>query len=47
LKDINGKVVKELEPYNLSYNIQDLKSGVYLIEIITNDFSEIIRIIKQ
>lgn len=47
LKDINGKVVKELEPYNLSYNIQDLKSGVYLIEIISNDFSEIIRIIKQ
>ena len=47
LKDINGKVVKELESDNLSYNIQDLKSGVYLIEIITNDFSEIIRIIKQ
>lgn len=47
LKDMHGKIVKELVPDNMTFEIQDLKSGVYLVEIFTNDSTEIIRIVKQ
>jgi hypothetical protein len=44
---MHGKIVKELVPDNMTFEIQDLKSGVYLVEIFTNDSTEIIRIVKQ
>jgi len=47
LKDMHGKIVKELVPDNITFDIQDLKSGVYLVEIFTNDTTETIRIVKQ
>jgi len=47
LKDMHGKIVKELVPENMTFDIQDLKSGVYLVEIFTTDSTEIIRIVKQ
>jgi hypothetical protein len=47
LKDMHGKIVKELALDNMTFDIQALKTGVYLVEIYTNDSTEIIRIVKQ
>jgi photosystem II stability/assembly factor-like uncharacterized protein len=47
ISDINGKIVKNLNPQNLNHDIQDLTPGVYLVEVKTSDFNETKRIIKQ
>lgn len=47
LKDINGKVVKNLDTQNLNHDIQNLSPGVYFVEVKSSDFIETIRIVKE
>ncbi|MFN7045940.1 MAG: T9SS type A sorting domain-containing protein [Flavobacterium sp.] len=45
--DVTGKQVKYQERNTTSINVEDLKSGFYLLEVLINDKSEIRKFIKQ
>jgi hypothetical protein len=47
IKDINGKVVKNLDPQNLNHDIQNLSPGVYFVQVKSSYINETIKIIKQ
>ena len=47
--DINGKVCHKTHPYNkaIDVNINNLPQGLYLVNILTTDHNEAIRIVKE
>jgi hypothetical protein len=47
LKDLNGKIVKVLNPKATQFKITDLKSGVYFLTISAGEMQEVIKLIKE
>jgi hypothetical protein len=47
LKDLNGKIVKVLDPKATQFKITDLKSGVYFLTISAGEMQEVIKLIKE
>jgi bifunctional DNase/RNase len=47
LKDLNGKIVKVLNPKATQFKITDLKSGVYFLTITAKNKQEVIKLIKE
>ena len=47
VSDVNGKLVKELDPSASKFNLETVKSGVYFLTITAGDKQEVIKIIKE
>ena len=47
LKDLNGKIVKVLDPKATQFKITDLKTGVYFLTICAGEIQEVFKIIKE
>jgi hypothetical protein len=45
--DVTGKQVKYQEGNTTAIDVQDLKSGFYLLEVTINDKKEVSKFIKQ
>jgi hypothetical protein len=47
VSDVNGKLVKELDPSASKFTLETVKSGVYFLTITAGDKQEVIKIIKE
>ena len=47
LKDVNGKVVKVLDPTATELNTTDLKAGIYFLEVNAGTTHEVIKLVKE
>jgi hypothetical protein len=47
VSDVNGKLVKELDPTANKFTFGSVKSGVYFLTITAVDKQEVIKIIKE
>ncbi len=47
LVDMNGKVIRELNPHSTSHNISDLAAGVVFVRIITSDGQMVTKLIIE
>jgi hypothetical protein len=47
VSDVNGKLVKVLDPTASKFNLETVKSGVYFLTITAGDKQEVIKIIKE
>jgi hypothetical protein len=47
VSDVNGKLVKELDPSASKFNLETVKSGIYFLTITAGDKQEVIKIIKE
>ena len=47
INDINGTVVKELDPTTTLFNVETLQAGVYFLSITAGNKQEVVKIIKK
>lgn len=47
LSDVNGKLVKELDPTANKFTLGTVKPGVYFLTIIASNKQEVIMMIKE
>ncbi len=47
ITDVNGKLVKELDPLSTKFSIETLKAGVYFLTISNGNKNEVIKLIKE